>query len=74
MTLMGTWAMYKLWFSALLAFGIKAVILRYGGLKAYNRLKPLFLGVIFAGFVIPAIMLVVNMLVGSELYDVGTWP
>ena len=74
MTLMGSWAMYKLWFSALLAFGIKAVILRYGGLKVYNRLKPLFLGMIFAGFAIPAILLVVNLLVGTTLYDVGAWP
>ena len=74
MTLMASWAMNKLWFSALLAFAIKAVILRYGGLKVYNRLKPVFLGMIFAGFVIPAVLLIVNILVGTELYDVGSWP
>jgi len=74
MTMMGSWALYKIWFSALLAFVIKAIILRFGGLKAYNRMKPVFLGMIFGGFVFPLIMLLINLLIGHKLFDVGAWP
>jgi len=74
LAMIGSFPTYRLWASALIAFGIKAVVLHYGGLKLYNRLKPLFLGAIFGGFVIPALLLVVNLLVGSELFNVGAWP
>jgi hypothetical protein len=74
MVLMSAWAMYKLWFSALAAFAIKAVVLRYGGLRVYNRLKPMFIGVIFGGFVIPAILLIVDILAKGSGYEVPTFP
>jgi hypothetical protein len=40
--------------SYLLAWAIKSCVVRYGGTKAYNRLKPLFLGLI-AGEVLGAV-------------------
>ena len=71
---MSSWGLYKLWFSAFAAFCLKSLILKYGGLKTYNRLKPAFLGMIFGGFVIPAVLLIVNILLRGVGYEVPTFP
>ena len=41
-----TWVMEWVWFSVLLGWLFKSVILKYGGIKFYRTLKPLFLGLI----------------------------
>ena len=41
-----TWVMEWVWFSILLGWLFKSVILKYGGVKLYRRLKPFFLGTI----------------------------
>jgi hypothetical protein len=41
-----TWVMEWVWFSILLGWLFKGVILKYGGVKLYRSLKPLFLGLI----------------------------
>jgi len=38
--------MYMLWFSFFLGWLFKGPIVRYGGLKGYTRLQPLFLGLV----------------------------
>jgi len=44
--LSGSWSMIVFWFPILVAWVIKTNVLRYGGMKVYMRLKPLFLGLI----------------------------
>jgi hypothetical protein len=39
-----------MWFSIFLGWLIKAMVIRAGGLKAYRRLMPFFLGMIFGEF------------------------
>jgi hypothetical protein len=41
---------YYGWLSILLAWAFKAVILRYGGVRAYRRLTPFFLGLALGEF------------------------
>jgi hypothetical protein len=41
-----SWGMSVLWFPMLLAWAIKGVLLRYGGLGLYRRALPFFFGVI----------------------------
>lgn len=41
-----SWSMNLLWLSMLIAWIVKLVMLRYGGLKLYRRALPFFLGVI----------------------------
>ena len=41
-----TFAMRNMWFSTLVAWAIKTVILRYGGVKTYERSRSSFLGLI----------------------------
>jgi hypothetical protein len=41
-----SWSMHRLWLPMFIAWGIKLMILRYGGLKLYSRALPFFLGII----------------------------
>ena len=40
------WLTGQIWFSVLVAWLLKLVILRYGGIQLFNGLKPFFLGMI----------------------------
>jgi hypothetical protein len=46
----GTDIMPNLWFSMFLAWGLKGLLVRYGGLKAYRRSLPFALGLILGDF------------------------
>ena len=49
-------------------------MLKWGGLRLYQRLKPLFLGMIFGGFVVPVVLLVIDLLPKGGGYHVPTFP
>lgn len=55
--LIGTWTAYCTWASFLLGWGIKTVVVKMGGGKAYNQLKPLFIGVIMGELLACGIMI-----------------
>ena len=44
--LMGTWLSVRIWLSVLVGWGIKCLIVRFGGGKVYQDLKPLFIGLV----------------------------
>lgn len=48
--LCGSWTMVVMWFSCLVAWLIKAPILRYGGMKLYVRARPFFIGLMLGEF------------------------
>ena len=48
--LSGSWSMIVFWCPILIAWMLKINILKYGGMKVYMRLKPLFLGLILGEF------------------------
>ena len=50
LALSGSWSMIVFWFPILIAWVLKSVILRYGGMKTYTNLRPLFLGLILGEF------------------------
>lgn len=52
--LAGNWSMNLLWVSMLIAWLIKLLLLRYGGLRLYRAAIPLFLGLILGEFVMAA--------------------
>ena len=41
-----SWSMHRLWLPMFIAWVVKLVMLRYGGLKLYRRALPFFLGII----------------------------
>ncbi len=53
-----------LWFTCFLAWLVKSLALRYGGLKTYQALRPAFLGLIAGSYTFAAIWLIVDQLTG----------
>jgi hypothetical protein len=45
-----SWTVLSYWFPMLVAWAIKSLVIRYGGMRLYARLRPLFLGLIFGEF------------------------
>jgi hypothetical protein len=50
-----SWTMIVFWFAALTAWVLKTFIQRYGGMRLYIQLRPLFLGLILGEFIIALI-------------------
>ena len=48
--LCSSWTMIVFWFSAFIAWLLKTLLLRYGGMKLYRLARPLFLGFILGEF------------------------
>jgi len=63
-----TYLWLPLWISCLL----KGAILRYGGLRAYRRFLPFFLGLVVGEFVLGGFWAALSVLVGQRLYVF--WP
>jgi len=72
--LVGTWVVFKSWFSCLLAWLIKFIILKYGGGRLYHRLAPFFIGLIFAGFAAPALWAIIDLITGRTSHVIPTFP
>lgn len=50
------------WFSFLLAWILKGVLLRYGGLKVYHRCRPFFFGLILGDTINGAVWIIIGLL------------
>lgn len=58
------WLTGHIWFSALVAWGLKLVILQYGGARLYGGLKPFFLGLILGEATVAGTWLGIDALTG----------
>lgn len=45
-----SWTTMVFWFPMLVAWAVKSLVVRYGGMRLYSRLRPLFLGMVFGEF------------------------
>jgi len=59
------WLMNQQWLTALIAWTLKILLLRYGGLKLYRKLRPLFLGMILGQFSINVVWLIIDSFTGA---------
>ncbi len=59
-----SWPMIQLWFSVLLGWALKSVILRYGGFKRFRDAKPFFLGLVVGEFSAAGLWLLIDFLCG----------
>ena len=59
--LMGTWTTILFWFPCFVAWGIKALTIRYGGSGLYARARPFFLGLILGEFGMAVLSVVLNI-------------
>jgi hypothetical protein len=60
----GIWMMDELWATILGTWLIKSVIMRYGGVKAFQRARPFFLGLILGQFATNGLWLFIDRLTG----------
>jgi hypothetical protein len=56
-----SWTVLSYWFPMLVAWVIKSLVVRYGGMRLYTRLRPLFLGLIFGEFTAEVIWTLITM-------------
>ncbi len=59
-----TWALLTCWFSIFIAWALKSLTLRFGGLKLLRVLLPFFLGLVVGEGIAAAIWVIVGMFTG----------
>jgi hypothetical protein len=68
----GSWSMHQLWMCMLIAWTIKLMLLRYGGLRLYRQAVPLFLGLILGECVMGSLWTIIGILLHMQTY--AFWP
>ena len=68
----GSWSLGMLWLPLLLAWIIKSLLLRYGGLRAYRRAVPFFFGVILGECLLGSLWTLVGIALDIPTYSF--WP
>jgi hypothetical protein len=68
--LSATNSMEYMWCPFLIAWGIKSLLVKYGGIRAYRAALPFFLCLILGDYVVPMLWGVFGMLTGSQQYMV----
>jgi hypothetical protein len=61
---MASYPLYRIWFGFFLGWLAKALVMRYGGMQLYNRLKPVALGLIAGEAVIAGVFLIIGLIAG----------
>ncbi len=57
-----------LWMPFLVAWGIKVMVLRYGGMRLYRQLMPFFLGLILGDYVVPLLWAMYGAVTSQQMY------
>ena len=68
----GSWAVNYIWFTLLVAWGLKLILLKYGGRNAHRKAMPFFLGLILGQFTVGSLWTILGMLFNIPTY--GIWP
>lgn len=71
--LSGSWTMVVMWFSCLVAWTIKAPILRYGGMSLYVRARPFFIGLMLGEFAMAVFWTLISATTGAPTPEFP-WP
>ena len=64
--------MHQLWMCMFIAWTIKLLLLRYGGLRLYRQAVPLFLGLILGECVMGSLWTIIGILLNMQTY--AFWP
>ena len=60
------WIMDQIWFTIFLAWLIKTIVVRYGGLKLFQKLRPFFLGLILGQFTCNGTWILIDAIAGGR--------
>lgn len=64
--LSASWTTTVFWFPMLVAWLVKWVIARYGGISAYRKARPIFLGLIFGEFTMAAFWTIISCIFRTQ--------
>ncbi len=64
-----SWAIHLIWMPLLIAWVLKSLTMRYGGLRAYRQFLPFFLGLILGDCVRGSAWGLVSLLCGIQTYN-----
>lgn len=67
-----SWGMYNLWCCLLVAWFLKAIVLKHGGLQSYRQAIPFFLGIALGDYVLGSIWSIASIATNTPLYQF--WP
>ncbi|MGC8833000.1 MAG: DUF6785 family protein [Armatimonadota bacterium] len=65
-----SYAMDYFWFCMLIAWLVKLLLIRYGGMKTHNLFIPFFLGMILGDYTIGSIWAIIGPLMGVQNYKI----
>jgi hypothetical protein len=65
----GSWSMNTIWVPTFIAWAIKAIVLRYAGLRGYRTLLPFFFGLILGDFTVGCLWPLVGWLFQVPYYS-----
>jgi hypothetical protein len=60
-----SWPMIQLWFSIMLGWLFKTLLLRYGGLSAFRKWRPFFIGLLIGEYLTAGLWLVIDYSCGK---------
>jgi hypothetical protein len=61
-----TWIIANAWFSIFLGWLIKLGTIRWGGLRTYRTLRPLFLGLVLGNIACAGMWLIIDAITGMK--------
>jgi hypothetical protein len=61
-----SWPMIQLWFSIMVGWLMKTLILRYGGMQGFIRARPFFLGLVLGEFAVAGLWLIIDAVTGVQ--------
>ncbi len=67
-----SWGMAQIWLPVLIGWAVKLVITRYGGLRVYRQVVPLFLGLILGEMLVGGFWTLYGLFLRVQCYDF--WP
>ena len=65
----GSWTMNTIWLPMLIAWAVKASLLRYGGLRSYRTALYFFMGLILGDYLPGCLWPIVGWIVGANAYS-----
>ena len=71
--LAGYYHLDRLWTPFLIAWALKLLILRLGGIRAYRNALPFFLGLVLGEFVMGSVWGIVGLATGERMYAFKGW-
>jgi hypothetical protein len=61
-----SWPMIQIWFSILIGWFLKFIILKYGGIRLYMKYRTLFLGMVLGEFLSGGLWLIIDFIAGKS--------